>query len=594
MKKLVSIFLVLSVIMLQVSFSGTIKAKASAPTATVRVEGLDGTIVEDSASGATVLDMVKAVLDKHNIIYNVTNQYGDDYLNMIDNLEAGKLGAWSGWSYYIKSANSIISPDVGMSKYIPKDGDSIVVYYTDFSVPFVNSITFNPDIVQENQKFTMRFGYDYLDWNTNKQVNTPIVNAQVAIDDMSPVVTDKNGEITFDYGLSKGQHSYKISGYNDGKLSTVIADKGTFVIDDVHSPSMNYSDSNYDSSVAQIDNTKVTYDIDSNVSGAASLMKTMPNEWSAVSLNKLGISVDKSFIDSSMKKLQKYGIKRMGNADLDKMIIGLTAAGYTPYNFMRVNLVSALYSRDESSFEVNDAIFALAAYNYANIKETYSITKDKLISIILNKKLSYNIGQQPVTGWAYYGTAVDPDMTGAAICALSPYYNTNQEVKDAVDKAVGSLAFLQNDSGYITGPYGVSSESISLVILGLTSVGVNPEGSRFTKKNGNLVQAFMSFRVKDGQFKHALSDTQEDNIATEQAFRALIALKYYKINGTYNYYSSNIDSKTLPVYNADTAADKNKSGSILPETGSSMDFGMLLSLGILSMISGLFIFKRRN
>lgn len=100
----------------------------------------------------------------------------------------------------------------------------------------------------------------------------------------------------------------------------------------------------------------------------------------------------------------------------------------------------------------------------------------------------------------------------------------------------------------------------------------------------------MSFRVKDGQFKHALSDTQEDNIATEQAFRALIALKYYKINGTYNYYSSNIDSKTLPVYNADT----NKSGSALHETGSPIDFSMLLSLGILSMISGLFILRRRN
>lgn len=590
MKKLVSIFLVLSVIMLQVSFSGTIKAKASAPIATVRVEGLDGTIVEDSVSGSTVLDMVKAVLDKHKIIYNVSTQYGDPYLDMIDNLYAGKYGDWSGWSYYVKNSKSIIAPQVGMSNYIPQDGDNIVVYYTDYTIPVANSITFKPDVVQENQEFTIRFGYDHFDWNTNKQVNTPIAKAQVAIDDMSPVVTDINGEITLTYGLSKGQHSYKISGYNNGKLSTVIADKGTFVIDDVHSPSMNYSDSNYDSSVAQIDNTKITYDIDSNVSGAASLIKTIPGEWSAVSLNKLGIKFDDSFIANDVNDIKQYGIENMSNADLDKMIIGLTAAGYTPYNLMGVNLVSSLYNRDESSFEVNDAIFALAAYNYANIKETYPITKDKLISIILNKKLSYNIGQQPVTGWAYYGTIMDPDMTGAAICALSPYYNTNKEVKDAVDKAVDSLAFLQNDSGYITGPYGVSSESISLVILGLTSIGVNPEGSKFTKKNGNLVQAFMSFRIKDGQFKHALSDTKEDNIATEQAFRALIALKYYKINGIYNYYSSSIDSKTLPVYNADTRT----SASVLPVTGSPIDFSMLLSFGILSLISGVFILKRRN
>ena len=121
-------------------------------------------------------------------------------------------------------------------------------------------------------------------------------------------------------------------------------------------------------------------------------------------------------------------------------------------------------------------------------------------------------------------------------------------MKEAIDAAVNTMSILQNESGYSVSQYGLASETTAFVILGLTSVGINPEGDAFTKTKGDLVSALLSFKAEDGGFKHLIEDGSSNYTSTEEALRALIAINEYKTSGKYDFYSSSINSKGLPVF----------------------------------------------
>ncbi|MDV2888071.1 hypothetical protein RYX45_23190, partial [Alkalihalophilus pseudofirmus] len=70
---------------------------------------------------------------------------------------------------------------------------------------------------------------------------------------------------------------------------------------------------------------------------------------------------------------------------------------------------------------------------------------------------------------------------------------------------------------------GVSSETTSQVIIGLTSIGIDPTSADFTKDGKNLMSNLFSFQHSDGGYKHILSQNSSDEMATEQALQALVA-----------------------------------------------------------------------
>jgi LPXTG-motif cell wall-anchored protein len=312
-----------------------------------------------------------------------------------------------------------------------------------------------------------------------------------------------------------------------------------------------------------------------------------------MSLSKLGEKIDTTFLNESIEDIKANGVKDISNTDMEKLIMGLKAAGYTPYNFQGYNLVSELLNRDINTFLINDAVFGIFTYNYANIKEEYKVTKDKLANIILESKLTYEKDGNKMVGWTYYGEKIDPDMTGAAINALSEFYSTKSEVKSSIDSAVKTLSKLQNESGYSVSQYGLASETTAFVILGLTSIGIDPEGETFTKTKGDLVSALLSFKSKDEGFKHLVEDLTLNYTSTEEALRALIAVREYKTSGKYDFYSSNINSKNLPVFilkNATTTDDGKIINVVgtdkLPQTGSFADTNVIMMLGLLFMVIG--------
>lgn len=578
---------------------GALKVKAQDnPTAHIRIEGLTGTIVSGDVKGSNAFEMVKTLLQNNNIKMETDPKY-PAYITTIGDLKATGT---NGWSFYAKNNSKIISPQTGMGDYIPSNDEYIVVYYAAMNTPYVNKIKFSPEIVKENEKTAIVFSYDHLDWSTNKQVVSPIANAVVVIDELLPMSTNKNGEITLPYGLSKGQHTYKISGYRTNDIPTVVMDKGTFTIDGVNSPSMNYSDVAYSNKKVEVDNTNVVKNIDSDILATSNYIKNSSDAWSAISLSKLGIKPSEQFIQDSMKDIKENGIKDLYNTDIEKLIMGLAACGYSPYNFAGHDLVAELFNKDINDFYTNDLIFGLITLNYLNTDgKSYKVNREILIKQILNRKLSYMIGNTSVVGWTYYGTTIDPDLTGITLSALAPYYSSNGEVKATVDNVVKTLSDLQNSSGYIPSQYGNASESISFVIVGLTSLGINPEGNMFKKEKGDLVSALLSFKGINGQFKHELKGTN-NKIATEEAFRALISLEEFKKQGKFNLYSTNMDASKLKIYGVEEASagiaatngEKSGEGKELPQTGAFVDLNVVILFGIILIVFGTGIALLKN
>lgn len=560
MKRTASILLTLLMVITLLFSNMTTITQAASTTASasclVRIEGLNGTIAKGYGTGNTASEAAIDVLNQNKIEYS-----GDkNYISEIDNIASGSIQhGYDGWMYYVKHADgkTVDTP----YPYIPANGDEIVFYYgnKDMDTPFLNSLEFSPKVVQPNKDFTMTFSWkhDAYDANWNPiPVNTPIVGANVIIDNKN-YVTDKNGDILVE-GLKYGSHTYKISGYNKNLPPSVVMDEGSFNIDGKTVPGFSYKDSSYSNTA---DNNGIFTDVDKEISDTSNALSKLSDPWLAVDMQKLGLNSNKQFVSDIANNINNNGIKSLSNTELEKAIIALTAASYTPYNFMGQDLVQELFNRNINDFQINDLIFGLCAYNYANISDNkYKITIDDLKNSIVNKKIS------STGGWAFVGNTADPDITGMTLYALAPYYNSDNSVKSSVDSAVQYLSNIEDISGYIPSSNGKTSETLSMVILGLTSIGVDPGQGSFAKFNGNLIKALISFKGTEGNYKHTLNDDSLGNaLSTEEVLRALIALKNFNNYGTYNFYSSNIDASKLSIYysgkqnNCDTNDDPSNS-----------------------------------
>ena len=167
---------------------------------------------------------------------------------------------------------------------------------------------------------------------------------------------------------------------------------------------------------------------------------------------------------------------------------------------------------------VNGPIWALIAFDSHDyqIPAGGDVSREALIQVILDKQLEDN-------GWALSGVKADVDMTGMALQALAPYYNTNDAVKTAVDKALVCLSEIQHEDGGFGSIDGACAESAAQVIVALTALGIDPHtDARFVKNGRSVVDALCDYYVEGGGFKH-VSFLEVNGMATEQGYYALAA-----------------------------------------------------------------------
>ena len=307
-------------------------------------------------------------------------------------------------------------------------------------------------------------------------------------------------------------------------------------------------------------------------------VNSIGGEWMTIGLARSGRTVPAGYYDNVVKFVRENADK---NERLDRnkvtenarVILALTAIGKDVTNVDGHNLLKGLDSMSYIKTQgINGPIWTLIALDSHNYPTSGDVTREKLIQAILDAQL-------PGGGWNLSGNDADPDMTAMAIQSLAPYYQTNETVKAAVDKALEALSALQRNDGGFDSWGTVNSEACAQVIVALTALGIDPTAdSRFVKNGLTVLDALASFYVTGGGFRHTAGGDL-NGMATEQGYYALAA--YYRFANTQTrlYDMSDVTIQT--------------GGSNTPATGDTGVLVWVIALPV-TILAAAFVLKRKE
>ncbi len=248
-----------------------------------------------------------------------------------------------------------------------------------------------------------------------------------------------------------------------------------------------------------------------------------------------------NYINAAITAIQSAGAT---DTTYDKAILALTANGVdatklypTANSSTALNAITLLNKADKSA-SAWSAPYTLAAYNQADFTGTQNY-EQQLVEALLR-------AQKADGSWDEWGTI---DTTANVLAGLA-FYAGDSRVKTAIDKAVDYLATQLGESGIYSDAFsGPNANSTAMVIIGLTAVGVDPEkDARFSRNGLSVVEGLMSFALANNTGFGFTDNISYNDAATEQSFRALIALTQFRAAGkAFNVYDFSA-GKTEPAY----------------------------------------------
>ena len=251
-------------------------------------------------------------------------------------------------------------------------------------------------------------------------------------------------------------------------------------------------------------------------------------DWVALGLARWGGDVPQQWYNTYYQAVEEYVCQVDGvlsdrkYTEYSRVILALTAIGKDPRAVAGYNLLLPLADYEQTLFQgINGPIYALLALDSGNYEipentaGTVQATRELYVDYILSKEL-------PGGGWSLTGGEAEVDLTAMALQALAKYRD-RRDVAEAVDRGVVLLSQRQNRDGGYTDYGAESSETLSQVIVALAELGISIEDSRFVKKGNTLQDRLLEFATDECGFRHVL-DGEGNQIATEQAFYALVAL----------------------------------------------------------------------
>lgn len=248
-----------------------------------------------------------------------------------------------------------------------------------------------------------------------------------------------------------------------------------------------------------------------------------------------------NYINAAITAIQSAGAT---DTTYDKAILALTANGVdatklypTAHSSTALNAITLLNKADKSA-SAWSAPYTLAAYNQADFTGTQNYEQQLLEALLRAQKADGS--------WDEWGTI---DTTANVLAGLA-FYAGDSRVKTAIDKAVDYLATQLGESGIYSDAFsGPNANSTAMVIIGLAAVGVDPEkDARFSRNGLSVVEGLMSFALANNTGFGFTNNISYNDTATEQSFRALIALTQFRAAGkAFNVYDFSA-GKTEPAY----------------------------------------------
>lgn len=506
----------------------------------------DGKILETKVEvpkGTSTKDVIEKAFEDNDIQYDMTES---GYVSEINNLSAEDAGGYSGW--YL-SYNNDDYANGGVSAITLSDGDTLSFDYT-----------VNVDMATDDVG-TGWYGNPYF-----KEISVGGKTHEMTSEYIYPNAVYKiDGEVTEDKGTADDPFELTYILPEDTDITTVETDYVTSlnshyaIVDGLEN--MNDFTGGIDFSVSSLGGKYKSYyhvnvvlsDVDAEASnvyedvlaGAEKLVssrceETNPifeNEWEIIDLARYGytnVPMYETYYASVEEKVKETGaiIHKSKVTENERTILALTALGVDCTDVAGYNILEPLYDETFVTKQgVNGVVFGLLAIDAANapdsLEEDGTNIREFLVQKILEAELSTG-------GWTFFGAA-DPDMTGMAIQALAPYYNTNTDVKEAVDRGLDVLSNMQRDDGGFASWGSVNSESAAQVVTALSALGIDADTDpRFVKNGISVLDNLISFKDEaTGGFRHIKKDQNgnvygENAMATQQGTYALVAYYRYK------------------------------------------------------------------
>lgn len=224
-----------------------------------------------------------------------------------------------------------------------------------------------------------------------------------------------------------------------------------------------------------------------------------------------------------------WGTQKPGSGqptDLAGVIFGLINTGKDPYHLPSgQNLVAELIAKQgtDGKFSTlhNQHMWSIIALNAANADVVYNGTnpdkpynKEAAVAALLGM-------QKADGGYAFFGNAGDPDMTGMALIALSASKEFNG-VDAAIEKAIAFLKAKQLTSGNFAAGWGNDNGNTQAsVISGLVAAGEDLASSKWTVDGKTPIDTLAQYQSRTGGFMYRTSTGRDDVMASYQAIIAV-------------------------------------------------------------------------
>ena len=262
---------------------------------------------------------------------------------------------------------------------------------------------------------------------------------------------------------------------------------------------------------------------------------SLGGEWAVIALARSGEQAEDGYYENYRANLEKRVKEQSGvlsenrYTEYSRAILASRAIGIDPADIGGYDLVKPLEDFDSVTAQgLNGAVFALLALN-ADRADTNGELEQKYLTYIVDQ-------EKPDGGFSLDDSSdtADVDLTAMTLQCLEPYA-TEEEISAIIDRGVEFLADAQAEDGGYEAYGDKSSESVSQVILALSTYGIDcNKEERFQKKEKGLYDNLMEYYKKDGSFSHLL-DGDSDPMATDQAFCAMAAYSRF-LNGKTSFY----------------------------------------------------------
>lgn len=534
----------------------------------IRVEGLQSTLFDKElgteVQATTALDLLRSAVGNDKVVGS-SGQWGF----FINEILGEKPTANNSWMYYAENGTNLemnasvdkLNLKSANGKYLYNELVFYMSYYTKSASTKIPAIKVSS--TNENNEILVK---DL--WSGEALAST-----NVTIQNVGTLTTDNNGKVNF----KAPQGNYKIA---FGKRSTYI--EIAPVIYNVTLPVGNVSGGGSTTTDKVIADKKLevknTIQLNKNYYSNAQNLKFR----TVLSL----YHVSDNEASDMANIVSKYKVSQQEKAaSYTANIFALTALGKDPKNYNGTNYVQKLLDAQKQNgmFVVEDG------------DDMWPTTQAYCILALDMAGGRYNLeaAVKSLVGMSKNGHYDDIDTTAMVITALA----NHKDIAGVNDLIQSSLKYI-NDNQLSTGGFEAwgaeNPYTISAVIQALVANNIDVFSSQWTKNGSTMVDALFTYRV-DNHFKYSASWGTDEAMVTEQAFAALADV--YRGKSVYQSFNKgNSGEGTTPTNDPETSKTQqgDTTKNVLPATGSTVDFTLLLSMAVICITAGICLLRKKS